>query len=363
MNNVTAKSMFESTIKSVLSKHGKLFEFLSLVSRLYQFKTTNLILIYAQRPDAEMLKKMEEWNAHKRVLNENAQGIAVFVKKELHYVFDLNDTTGELITLEECIQPISDLSMHMDDVYRTEIHSYEKLLLNELEGTLLEEIDEELLPGIFEMTVKSVATIIIENTFQIESSSVLPSDLKWVPSFNSTKIGYLLLSASIFVAREVIKLSKEVQAIEENDVDTKITDVSSDVLQLAEEKLKGNVQENTPEERVVNYLLSVLKEPLAKRILLEEKNFQKCWQYICSVARKQAINGAAMLDDQTVYDLAVTYFETDLESDKEKEIKTSDSATSTTQEFIEKMKQERLEKEKKQTNQLSFLGGDFDEKK
>lgn len=358
MTNVNVKSMFESTIKTVLSKHGKLFEFLSLVSRLYQFKTTNLILIYAQRPDAQMVKTIEGWNAHKRSLNENAHAITVLERKELRYVFDLNDTTGEDVFIEESTQSIKQFEMHINDIYNSKIHSYEKLLSSEKEGTLLEEIDDDLLPSIFESTVKAVATVIIENAFQINSSSVTPSDLKWVPSFNSTKLGYTLLSSSTFVAREVIKILKEVQEIETSVSEKTSETTESNLFVLAEEKIRKGIKENTPEKRVVDYLSSNLNNSLASRILLKEKSFKKCWQYVYEAAKKQAVNNMAMLEDQAVYDLAKKYFETDLESDNEKPIQKKEIKASS-QNFIEKLKQEKLKKEQAENNQVSFLGGDF----
>lgn len=125
MNNVKVKQIFESTVKTVLANHGKLFEFLLLVSRLYQFKTTNLLLIYAQRPNAEMVETLEGWNAHNRVVKEESRGIAIFKKKEVHYVFDLKDTNGDQISMEEKPGSVSDLETLIDKIYSERISENE----------------------------------------------------------------------------------------------------------------------------------------------------------------------------------------------------------------------------------------------
>ena len=71
--------------------------FLSSVCRNYKCRFDEQLLIYAQRPDAVAVAKLETWNRQfKRWVNKDSKGIAVFDPKgrrnTLKYYFDVSDT-------------------------------------------------------------------------------------------------------------------------------------------------------------------------------------------------------------------------------------------------------------------------------
>ena len=71
--------------------------FLSSACRNYKCRFDEQLLIYAQRPDAVAVAKLETWNRQfKRWVNKDSQGIAVFDPKgrrnTLKYYFDVSDT-------------------------------------------------------------------------------------------------------------------------------------------------------------------------------------------------------------------------------------------------------------------------------
>ena len=71
--------------------------FLSSACRNYKCRFDEQLLIYAQRPDAVAVAKLETWNRQfKRWVNKDSKGIAVFDPKgrrnTLKYYFDVSDT-------------------------------------------------------------------------------------------------------------------------------------------------------------------------------------------------------------------------------------------------------------------------------
>lgn len=71
--------------------------FLSSACRNYKCRFDEQLLIYAQRPDAVAVAKLETWNRQfKRWVNKDSKGIAVFDPKDrrntLKYYFDVSDT-------------------------------------------------------------------------------------------------------------------------------------------------------------------------------------------------------------------------------------------------------------------------------
>jgi hypothetical protein len=73
-------------------------------------------------------------------------------------------------------------------------------------------------------------------------------------------------------------------------------------------------------QRVLDFVRqqAEIDEQLASKVLLESKTVDKMWVHITSEAKKQAINNAAIIDDQTVYNWALHYF---IEVEQEKPTK------------------------------------------
>lgn len=70
---------------------------LASACRNYKCRFDEQVLIYAQRPDATAVAKLETWNTmFKRWVNKDSKGIAVFDPKgrrnTLKYYFDISDT-------------------------------------------------------------------------------------------------------------------------------------------------------------------------------------------------------------------------------------------------------------------------------
>lgn len=59
--------------------------------------------------------------------------------------------------------------------------------------------------------------------------------------------------------------------------------------------------------KVIEYLVS--REDMNEKYLNEEKSLKQMIEYIKSEAKKQAVNGMAMIEDEEVYGWAIHYFD------------------------------------------------------
>ena len=89
--------LYRRTGKTVTRNPQAWQNFLSSACRNYKCRFDEQLLIFAQRPDATAVAKMETWNKQfKRWVNKDSKGIAVFDTKgrrnTLKYYFDVSDT-------------------------------------------------------------------------------------------------------------------------------------------------------------------------------------------------------------------------------------------------------------------------------
>lgn len=89
--------LYRRTGKTVTRNPQAWQSFLSSACRNYKCRFDEQLLIFAQRPDATAVAKMETWNKQfKRWVNKDSRGIAVFDTKgrrnTLKYYFDVSDT-------------------------------------------------------------------------------------------------------------------------------------------------------------------------------------------------------------------------------------------------------------------------------
>ena len=68
----------------------------------------------------------------------------------------------------------------------------------------------------------------------------------------------------------------------------------------------NNINKDKTLVRIVTYLMK--REGMSEHYLKEDKNLEDMIKFIQNKAKEQAINNVAILDDETVYELAITYF-------------------------------------------------------
>ena len=89
--------LYQRTGRAVTRNPQAWQSFLSSACRNYKCRFDEQLLIYAQRPDAVAVARLEIWNKRfKRWVNKDSKGIAVFDMKgrrnTLKYYFDVSDT-------------------------------------------------------------------------------------------------------------------------------------------------------------------------------------------------------------------------------------------------------------------------------
>lgn len=98
------KEIYQKITDIITSNKQEWKDYLKFASRTYKYNFDNAVLIYAQRPDATMVAKMEIWNRKiGRYVNKGTRSIAVFDTSKpslkLDYLFDIKDTNGENHTI------------------------------------------------------------------------------------------------------------------------------------------------------------------------------------------------------------------------------------------------------------------------
>lgn len=98
MQYENATALYHETLKKISHNEMNWTAFLRAASHNYRLPFADMVMIYAQRPDATAVLKMEEWNKRYGLwIRPGSKGIAVFDADHtkfarLKYYFDINDT-------------------------------------------------------------------------------------------------------------------------------------------------------------------------------------------------------------------------------------------------------------------------------
>ena len=93
-----ARQIYDMQIKDVTTSADKWKSILKLAGNLYRYEFDNILLIYAQRPQATLVADYDTWKKVDRYVMRGSKGIAIFPSRALNphlrYVFDIKDTGG-----------------------------------------------------------------------------------------------------------------------------------------------------------------------------------------------------------------------------------------------------------------------------
>lgn len=116
---------------------------------------------------------------------------------------------------------------------------------------------------------------------------------------------------------------------------------------------------NSQQDKIKAYLDKRAQEDslFAVTYAKENKNIQDCYSYITSQAKKQAINGCAMIEDDVVYGWAVHYYdEDDIKVDKTSNMRVSVNNSAPKTEVKKEAPKAKLKPKKKEdVGQLSLF--------
>lgn len=252
-------ALYEEEQKLIVRSPESWKSFLSSACRNYKLRFDDLILVYAQRPDATAVLEIEKWNNNfGRWVNTGAKGIAVFddVKsgsQRLKHYFDISDTHetkysrpvplwemrdeyipqvietlentfGELENKDTLIDAIlSAADIAVDD----NIPDYTSDLLTVTENSFLEELDDISIASKYENTVKNSIAYMIASRLGLDTDAIFErEDFEDIVNFNTTDtlnaLGYATSDISEMalseIAKTVFSLEKENRTIDKTVV-------------------------------------------------------------------------------------------------------------------------------------------------
>lgn len=100
-------------------------------------------------------------------------------------------------------------------------------------------------------------------------------------------------------------------------------------------KILASEIKDKPLLKIIEYLLT--REDMNEKYLNEEKSLKQMVEFIKSNAKKQAQNGIAMIEDETVYSWAIHYFD---ETNKDLELSKEDKQDTVKEEIKKPIKKE-----------------------
>lgn len=98
MNYYQATELYQQTLKKIAHDEFTWKQFLSTSCKNYRLSFDDMVMIYAQRPNAIAVLEMDDWNKKYGLwIKPKSKGIAVFDphhngQARLRYYFDISDT-------------------------------------------------------------------------------------------------------------------------------------------------------------------------------------------------------------------------------------------------------------------------------
>lgn len=243
-------NLYEDVRNDICSSPQKWTSFLSSACYNYKLPFDELILIYAQRPDATAVLEFDKWNRmFGRRINANAKGIAVFDKtskiQKLKYYFDISDThetnlsktvpvwtmnpecENDVITaLENTFGELKNKSTLIDAVFsasdnvtENNISDYADILVMYKNNSFLEELDDDSVRNIFIKTVKNSVAYVIAARLDLDVDKYFDrEDFENIYNFNTQEtINALGCATKTFSELALNEVSKIVLSLEKEN--------------------------------------------------------------------------------------------------------------------------------------------------
>ena len=95
--------LYDEFIRDVTKSADNWKNFLRITGRIYRYEFDNVLMVYAQRPNATLVGDYDSWKKVGRYVKRGSRGIAIFpskiLKPHMRYVFDISDTAGKNVKL------------------------------------------------------------------------------------------------------------------------------------------------------------------------------------------------------------------------------------------------------------------------
>ena len=96
--NIQVRTLYQNVIQKATSDQVTWREICGLIGKLYRYEFDNILMVYAQRPDATLIADFDTWKQVGRYVKRGSRGIAIFPSRALtpsvRFVFDISNTGG-----------------------------------------------------------------------------------------------------------------------------------------------------------------------------------------------------------------------------------------------------------------------------
>lgn len=96
--NNQVQQLYDVMIKDVTTNEAKWRDVCHMIGQLYRYEFDNILMVYAQRPQATLVADFDTWKKVDRFVKQGSKGIAIFpsraLKPYMRHVFDISDTGG-----------------------------------------------------------------------------------------------------------------------------------------------------------------------------------------------------------------------------------------------------------------------------
>ena len=247
--------LYADTCKTVVSSPKKWQEFLKSACRNYKLRFDELLLIYAQRPDATAVLEIEQWNKFGRYVKRGSHGIAVFenakrTNQRLIHYFDISDTVNSKYArpvpiwkmkeeyenkvingfekrfgvIENNITLPDAIVSTVSKIVEASIQNYKRTLIRESENSFLSDLDETAITSVYRNIVSNSVAFLVMTRLDIDTSKYFDDeDFSDITSFNTVETlnaiglatGEVYQKLLTSVANVVLSLEKNRKAIDE----------------------------------------------------------------------------------------------------------------------------------------------------
>lgn len=247
--------LYADTCKAVVSSPKKWQEFLKSACRNYKLRFDELLLIYAQRPDATAVLEIEQWNKFGRYVKRGSHGIAVFenakrTNQRLIHYFDISDTVNSKYArpvpiwkmkeeyenkvingfekrfgvIENNITLPDAIVSTVSKIVEASIQNYKRTLIRESENSFLSDLDETAITSVYRNIVSNSVAFLVMTRLDIDTSKYFDDeDFSDITSFNTVETlnaiglatGEVYQKLLTSVANVVLSLEKERKVIDE----------------------------------------------------------------------------------------------------------------------------------------------------
>ena len=84
--------LYDEFIRDITASAYNWKTFLRITGRIYRYEFDNILMVYAQRPNATLVGDYDSWKKVGRYVKRGSRGIAIFpskiLKTHMRYVFD-----------------------------------------------------------------------------------------------------------------------------------------------------------------------------------------------------------------------------------------------------------------------------------